>query len=236
MRSSLRLGSVFHYNTDWSVLFVLPDHMNEAFMAAADKRAQIMQAAEKLFASRRFHEVTTDDIARSARVGKGTIYRYFQDKDDLFFQMAMSGFDELCELLRSKVSSGGSFLQQLLQAVGLIEKFFDRRHQILRLMHGDGLDGRCEFRKRWLAHRGRLVSALGEIVAMGVPGGEVRSDIPPEVLANFLMGMMRTRAHDLGGQLERFGGIDVVVQLFCNGVACSKPRAISTNPAAQVEV
>ncbi|RPI59812.1 MAG: TetR/AcrR family transcriptional regulator, partial [Planctomycetaceae bacterium] len=67
-----------------------------------DKRLQIMQAAEKLFTSRRFHEVTTDDIAKSAHVGKGTIYNYFKDKDDMFFQMATNGFDELCDLLQAK--------------------------------------------------------------------------------------------------------------------------------------
>ena len=40
-------------------------------MIEQDKRQRIMQAAEKLFSSRRFHEITTDDVAREAKVGKG---------------------------------------------------------------------------------------------------------------------------------------------------------------------
>ena len=44
-----------------------------------------MRAAEKLFTSRRYHEISLDAVVQEARVGKGTIYRYFQSKDDLFF-------------------------------------------------------------------------------------------------------------------------------------------------------
>ena len=55
-----------------------------------DKRIAIMRAAERLFHNRRFHEVTLEEVAEAAQVGKGTIYRYFADKDDLFFQVAFT--------------------------------------------------------------------------------------------------------------------------------------------------
>ena len=63
------------------------------------KRDQIMKAAEHLFTNRRFHEITLDQVARAAGVGKGTIYLHFADKDDLFFQVATSGFTQLCEII-----------------------------------------------------------------------------------------------------------------------------------------
>ena len=93
-------------------------------MPDQDKRLRIMQAAEKLFASRRFHEITTDEVARQAQVGKGTIYRFFRDKDDLFFETAYAGFDEMCQLVRQKVSPKAAFSQQILQACVQISQFF----------------------------------------------------------------------------------------------------------------
>jgi len=57
-------------------------------MKKESKRQQILRTAEKLFTSRKFDEVTTDDIMNAAGVGKGTIYRYFRNKDDLFFHVA----------------------------------------------------------------------------------------------------------------------------------------------------
>ena len=48
-----------------------------------DKREQIMQAALALFAERGYHGTPVSLIAERAKVGSGTIYRYFKDKDDL---------------------------------------------------------------------------------------------------------------------------------------------------------
>ena len=72
-----------------------------------------MEAAEQLFRTRQFHEITLDEVAQQAAVGKGTIYLYFSDKQELFFQTAMAGFDDLCELLRRTATHGASFRKDL---------------------------------------------------------------------------------------------------------------------------
>jgi len=192
-------------------------------MPKIEKRTAIMQAAERLLANGRFHEITTDEIARRAKVGKGTIYRYFQDKNDLFFQTAMSGFDQLCELLRRKVCDRDAFAEQLLGACRLISAFFERRRQLLRMMQAE--DGpmawaRGELRRRWQTNRQKLVAAVADILAKGVREGQVRSDLQPAVLANFLMGMLRTRARDLADIEERHRRLEIVVDLFCKGAGC----------------
>ena len=65
-----------------------------------DKAADILKAAEKLFAAGRYHEVTLDEICKNAHVGKGTVYRYFHDKEDLLWRVIMSGLDELVKSVR----------------------------------------------------------------------------------------------------------------------------------------
>lgn len=190
-------------------------------MARQDKRQQIMQAAERLFTSRRFHEITLDDVTRTAKVGKGTIYRYFRDKDDLFFQTATSGFDELCELLRHQVPAGASFFDQLTEACGQISRFFEQRRQLFRMMQT--VEGRMHWcgalRDRWLERRKGLVTAVAEILAKGVAEGQVRADIPPEVLAHLLLGLLRTRARDLSEAAPADCGLALVVDVFYNGVS-----------------
>ena len=42
---------------------------------------QILEAAAQLFATHRYHEVRMEDVAAEAGVAKGTIYRYFKDKE-----------------------------------------------------------------------------------------------------------------------------------------------------------
>jgi len=50
-------------------------------------REKIMQAGEKLFTQKGFHQVLADDIAREAGVSVGSFYGYFSDKRDLFLQI-----------------------------------------------------------------------------------------------------------------------------------------------------
>lgn len=49
----------------------------------ASRRAHILDAAAEVFAKQGFHRTTTKDIAEAADIAEGTIYNYFQSKDDL---------------------------------------------------------------------------------------------------------------------------------------------------------
>ncbi|OAN16903.1 TetR family transcriptional regulator [Photobacterium jeanii] len=53
----------------------------------SDKKERILQATEKLLAEYGFHGLSMQMVAKEARVAAGTIYRYFEDKDDLLYQL-----------------------------------------------------------------------------------------------------------------------------------------------------
>ena len=159
-----------------------------------------MQAAEKLFTSRRFHEITLEDIVREAHVGKGTIYTYFKDKDDLFFQVAMAGFEEMCDLLHQRVTEEAPFREQLLQACEVITAFFTRRRQLFRMIQSE--DARMswchgENGLQWKDKRKQLAHALEQVIKNGQSKRQVRDDLSAEVLANLFLGLLRTRVRSL---------------------------------------
>ncbi|MCJ7500817.1 TetR/AcrR family transcriptional regulator, partial [bacterium] len=52
-----------------------------------DKRQAIMEAALDLFVELGFHGAPTSLIAKRAGVGVGTIYRYFQSKEELIHRI-----------------------------------------------------------------------------------------------------------------------------------------------------
>lgn len=191
-------------------------------MEQQDKRQMIMQAAEKLFTTRRFHEITLEEVACEAKVGKGTIYRYFQDKDDLFFQTAHWGMDELCELIRSKVPATDCFSSQLVDVCRLTTDFFERRRESFRMMQAQedhvGLSTGPLY-DRWLEHRKALVAAVAAVVQKGMDEGVLRPDVPADVQANFLMGMLRTRTRDLREAEAKYRSHQMVVEMFLHGAA-----------------
>ena len=191
----------------------------ETGVRKVDRREMIMQAAERLFTSRRFHEITLDDIVQAAHVGKGTVYTYFKDKEDLFLQAAMSGFDEMCGLLRRSVPGDAPFEQQLRQACDTIAAFFARRRQLFRMIQSE--DARMSLcrgstHEQWVEKRRELVDAVGRIMARGQAEGKARADLSPEALAKFLKGMLRTRARKLDDVNAQVGN-NLLVDLFLNG-------------------
>src|ERR1035441_8285663 len=49
------------------------------------RRAQIIEAAVRLFSKRGYFQTTTEDIANAIPVSKGLVYKYFKDKNELLF-------------------------------------------------------------------------------------------------------------------------------------------------------
>ncbi len=187
-----------------------------------EKRHLIMQAAEKMFTSRRFHEVTMEDVAESANVAKGTLYLHFRDKDDLFFQTATNGFDELCDILQASVPGDAAFPEQLLAACRKVREFYTSRRQLMRMMQAE--ESRLQMSpsggmyERWMEKRTRLVSAVAAILSKGVAAGAIRSDVPADVLAALLLGMLRAQARDFPEAPERLRDCEFVVGVFQRGV------------------
>jgi AcrR family transcriptional regulator len=69
---------------------------------AARNRARVLQAAETLFAERNAQDLTMEDIARAAGVGRATLYRRYPDPDAI----ALALLDEHERALQEKVIFG----------------------------------------------------------------------------------------------------------------------------------
>lgn len=62
-----------------------------------EKRGQILAGARQVFFDRGYDAASMGDIARAAGVSKGTLYVYFQNKEDLFAALVTSECAETAE-------------------------------------------------------------------------------------------------------------------------------------------
>ncbi|MBN1447254.1 MAG: TetR/AcrR family transcriptional regulator [Bacteroidetes bacterium] len=62
------------------------------------KRQEIVTAAREVFAMRGYDAATLDEIAERAEFSKGTLYNYFQNKDELFETVIADVIDEFIEI------------------------------------------------------------------------------------------------------------------------------------------
>ncbi len=201
-------------------------------MNSQDKKQRIMKAAAAVFHQRRPHEVTLDEIARRADVGKGTIYLYFADKEDVIFQSAVAGFDEMCGLLRAIAEERVPFRERLMRACDRIVVFFRERRPLFRIVLSEGErameNGATPLRQRWRERRRGMTEAVAAVIAEGIAAGEVRHDVPAEVLAEYLLSMLRARSWDLEDWPESQRSHVAVVDLFLNGARLAAPAAPHT--------
>lgn len=62
------------------------------------KQQEIIHAARDVFAMRGFSSSTLEEIADRAEFGKGTLYNYFQSKEELFETVIADAVDEFIEI------------------------------------------------------------------------------------------------------------------------------------------
>lgn len=55
------------------------------------RRRDILNAAEKLFFSKGYDNVSLNEIAKEVKLGRSTLYLYFENKEELFFAIVLRG-------------------------------------------------------------------------------------------------------------------------------------------------
>jgi hypothetical protein len=82
-----------------------------------------------------------------------------------------------------------------------------------------------ELRSLWTIRRKRMASAIADILRRGVKEGAIRQDVPAEVLAGFLLGMLRMHARDLAEARGVSRSLGIVVDLFLRGAGGTAQRS-----------
>ncbi len=158
------------------------------------KKGAIITAATTVFAQKGYFGTRMAEVARTAGIGKGTIYEYFRSKEDLFFAifeqlMAESG-DQMAAVAATISGSAAQRLEILddalikawlpkLDLYGLVLEFWSATTASpIRLRFKEAFQaGYTEFRK--------MVSAL---IRAGMNSGEFDDAVHPEKIASALIG------------------------------------------------
>ncbi len=191
----------------------------------ADKAACILKTAERLFAAGRYHEVTLDDICKEAGVGKGTVYRYFKDKEDLFWQVILSGLDELVESVQEVQEQEQDPGEGLRRVARCIADFFIGRSALFGLMWGESFRGsghKKKFWKQWRSKEEGFLAVTTGFIARGMEQGRYASQFSPQAAARLLLGMIRTALWNREDMPDGERWPVAIVELFENGILARK--------------
>lgn len=144
----------------------------------------LIAAARKLLEAEGI-EVSTRDIARTAGLGVGTLYRHFPTRDDLVDAVLADAFDELVAIAEQALAEPDAsvgfrhFLEQAL--------LLHARNRGLR----DVVETHAHGRKHAAAMRTRIRSLVDQLVARAQEQGALRADFTPQDVSLLFWGSDR---------------------------------------------
>lgn len=93
-----------------------------------DKQEAILDAAYDIFGTKGFYETKISEIAEQAGIAKGTVYLYFESKEQLFQAVTRRDCEQFLERLSHSVQ-GCAFEEQMHRMAGLHLRYhYERRH------------------------------------------------------------------------------------------------------------
>jgi AcrR family transcriptional regulator len=179
-------------------------------------RDRILRAAETVFARHDYHEVQMDDVVAACGVGKGTVYRYFPSKQELYLAVIFDGIERLRAELEAAVQTDEAPASKIRHIVHRTLAYFWDRRFFFALIHRSEHKADGEARE-WFRHREALSRVVQETVAEAMAAGHARR-IEPRIAAEMLLGMMRgvNRYRTNDDRLEHL--VDTIVDVFMCGV------------------
>lgn len=188
----------------------------------AGLRERILRAAESVFLSQEFHEALMEDVARASGVGKGTLYRYFRSKRDLYLAVTFGGIERLRTELDAALRSAEPPARKIEHIVRcLLGYFWDRRLFFAFIHQHEHRPDRDTH--EWFRQREQLVRLVRRAFDQAIATGHVRR-VDSRLATEMLFGMMRgvNRYRVRGDTVEAM--VAALVDIFMHGVGTPAGR------------
>lgn len=153
-------------------------------------RARILRSAMELFGEKGFDDVPIDDVAARAGVGKGSVYRQFGSKEQLYAASVIEGFVQLRNQIETALLHAVSIPERITAIVHHTVSYFWTRRQFFILLRDPARLPRDQ-EVRYLKERGQLSALISEVLREGARNGSIRDDLDFDLMAESLLGMIR---------------------------------------------
>ncbi len=138
------------------------------------KRRAILDSAIRTFAELGFRGTDVQVIADRAGVGKGTVYRYFGNKQDLFWATMLEVFLRLQDHLLAATEGVAEPLEQLRAACLAYAGFFDADAQYLEVFVQDRAEFRGAAPDSHREYHEKLIDHFAGLIERGIAIGRFR--------------------------------------------------------------
>ena len=154
------------------------------------RKTEILDAAERLFFSRSYEDVSMEEIAREVELNKATLYLYFKNKETIFATIVLRGIQILKEKYMECMKKQVPGIAKVALMGQAYYQFSQEYPDYLRMIHFYGSE-RFSKENPCTAEIGegygtcRLI--LRDAVREGIDDGTIRADLDPFLTSMYLM-------------------------------------------------
>jgi AcrR family transcriptional regulator len=152
-------------------------------------RKAIMDASIQLFTSKGYESTSINDLAREAKIGKGTIYSYFKTKREIFLAFCRDELDFIQTEVKENTNDSMAMIEKLLAVFMGTFKFISQNREFGRLLMRESffpIDDNVE-QSRQIDEL--YINMLVEIFRAGQARGELRNDVEMTFVTGHFYGL-----------------------------------------------
>jgi len=161
---------------------------------AVETKNNILEHAKRLYSQTGYFDTQISDIIREAKIGRGTVYQYFKNKEDIFLSLLEIFYKEweqessitpsLEEL--AAMTEKDYLNHRIQQTLAYFAKDTDRTNIILRISPGLGGDFESSIKKI----EKRLTNIITNDLKFGIRNGHIDKETDLDFTANFIAGAL----------------------------------------------
>jgi TetR/AcrR family transcriptional regulator len=151
----------------------------------------IIDAAESLFFSKGYDDVSMNDIAHETEMARGTLYKYFKNKNDIIASIAIRASKIITEMFQ-KIDEKNQTGIEKIRTICLIYYDFYKQHKGYYeayyhsgLFNNEGSENLENLREIRTKNFQMVINALNE----GINDGTIRDDIDPIATTLIMLSM-----------------------------------------------
>jgi AcrR family transcriptional regulator len=188
------------------------------------RRAEILEQAEKIFATKGFHDVTMAEIAGVSGFSIGSLYQFFAGKEGLYCSMVLEKLDLMYSQIQEEARKAEDISYKIEALTKAHLQFVEKNGDFCRLfLRGETAalsQSMTSLQEKLVDDYRRHLKFIENILREGVKSGLLRS-IPPPYMARALLGLIRASAVDwlmLPSQESLAAQKDFILDVFFSGV------------------
>lgn len=143
-----------------------------------EKRQRIIQAATGEFAQKGFENANMNTIAKKADVSVGSLYKYFENKQDLFLTIIQYSIKSMEELLTVLAVSEEDILVKVERIIREIQRSSKESATLLKLYNAMTAENNPRFASQFAYEMEALTASIyRKAIEEGQKNGDIRADI-----------------------------------------------------------